>query len=56
MVASISNQNNNNINNNNANNNQISEQVTSIKDDVLIRELSYSYVSKNNYISDTFKD
>ena len=32
------------------------EKAIALKDDVLIRELAYSYVGKNNYISDTFKD
>jgi len=27
-----------------------------LKDEVLLRELAYSYVGKNNYISDMFKD
>ncbi|EGR29518.1 PH domain protein [Ichthyophthirius multifiliis] len=30
--------------------------VAQIKDDVLIRELAYSYIGKNNYISDAFRD
>ncbi|KAL4455920.1 hypothetical protein ABPG73_008674 [Tetrahymena malaccensis] len=35
---------------------EIVSKVAQLKDDILVRELSYSYIGKNNFISDTFRD